>query len=291
MSADPYAELGVARDASPAEIRSAYRRLAKSLHPDANPGDRASEEKFKRVTAAFTLLNDPTQRARFDRGEIDSEGTQRGPFGRGFNGGFQGRTGNAADLDDLLSGLFGRGGRKSARKGEDVRYRLTVGFMEAALGGRKRVTMDDGRALDLTLPEGAREGQTLRLRAQGRSGAGGAPPGDALVEISVAPHPHFSREGDDVRLDLPISLTEAVMGAKVRAPTLSGPVTLTVPKGANSGRVLRLRGKGFKRADGRGDQLVRLVVSLPPDPDGALERFVKGWKGDARHDPRAGLDV
>jgi DnaJ-class molecular chaperone len=259
---DPYAVLGVARGASSDDIRQAYRKLAKELHPDTRPGDSDSEERFKLVSAAFHLLSDPIKRRRFDRGEIDGDGnTQRARGARPRSRANGSAAGSASDFDP-----FGFGADASAgpfrTKGEDVRYRLEVDFVEAATGGRKRVVMGDGKALDLVIPEGVKSGAVLRLRGQGRPGAGSSPAGDALVEIDVQSHPTFERRGDDILLDLPISLKEAVLGAKVKAPTLTGSVALTIPKGSNSGQTLRLRGKGVRGEKARGDLLVRLMVDL-----------------------------
>ncbi|MCG8443570.1 MAG: DnaJ domain-containing protein [Caulobacterales bacterium] len=302
VGTDPYGVLGVARDASADDIRSAYRKLAKELHPDARPGDKAAEERFKRVTAAFNLLSDEDKRRRFDRGEIDADGNETGGFG-GFHARSRPRDRRAggaaggrqfADLEDILSGMFGSdpGTRRPFQtRGEDVRYRLEVSFTEAAAGGRKRVVMSDGKSLDLVIPEGVRTGQSLRLRGQGAAASNGGPPGDALVEITVAEHPYFDRVGDDIRLELPITIKEAVQGARVRVPTVTGPVTLTVPKGSNSGAILRLRGKGVKGERGRGDQLVRLVVTLPERPDPELQRFVSQWDAGSQYNPRRSLDM
>ncbi len=287
MLNDPYAELGVARSASLADIRQAYRKLAKALHPDARPDDSRAEERFKRVTAAFHILNDPTRRKKFDRGEIDADGNEQS---RRPANGFKRRNGHKSS-DGGFSDIFGGGderGRRSVR-GEDVRYRLAVDFLEAANGGRKRVVMGDGKALDLVVPEGVRPGQVLRLKGQGRGGDNGAAPGDALVEIDVLEHPYFERKGDDVHVDLPITLKEAVLGGKVRAPTLTGPVTVTVPKNSNSGTSLRLRGKGVKGERGRGDQYVRLLVMLPERPDPDLSKLVADWEPRNAYDPRRKL--
>ncbi len=287
MRNDPYAVLGVARGASSADIRQAYRRLAKELHPDTRPGDAVSEERFKRVSAAFHLLSDPEKRRRFDRGEIDGDGNAR----RANGARARRRDGAEAapdDLDSVFSSFFGADARRGPirTKGEDVRYRLELDFVEAASGGRKRVVMGDGKALDLVVPEGVRTGAVLRLRGQGRPGAGSAPPGDALVEIEVLDHPIFERRGDDIWLELPISLAEAVQGGKVKAPTLTGGVALTIPKGSNSGQTLRLRGKGVRGEKGRGDLLVRLMVTLPERHDAELQRFVSEWRAATDYDPR-----
>lgn len=296
VAKDPYAELGVPRNASADDIRRAYRALAKELHPDARPGDKVAEERFKRITAAFNLLSDPDKRRRYDRGEIDADGNERV---RGFGGG-RGAAGQGQsqgvdpfeDIGDIFAGMFGGDGAGRGpfqARGGDMRYKLAVGFLEAANGARKRVVMGDGKALDLAIPEGVKTGQVLRLRGQGRRPGAGGPPGDALVEIEVEAHPFFAREGDDVSLDLPITLSEAVLGAKVRAPTLTGPVTVAIPKGSNSGTVLRLRGKGVKGDRGHGDQLIRLVVTLPERPDPELQRFAQDWTPPAGYDPRKKL--
>ncbi len=291
--ANPYTRLGVAPTASTEEIRRAYRKLAKALHPDARPGDKAAEERFKHVTAAFNLLSDPVARGRFDRGEIDADGNEiiNGHRRRHNAGAGAGRDG-FRDFSDMFSGAFGDDARGPFNtRGADVRYKLPISFEEAANGGRKRVTMGDGKALELVIPEGVRSGQVLRLRGQGAAGARGAAAGDALVEIEVQAHPHFAREGDDIRLDVPITLTEAVLGAKIRVPTLTGPVTVTVPRGSNSGAVLRLRGKGVKGEKGKGDQLLRLSVVLPERSDAELQRFVSRWRPPKTYDPRKHFDV
>lgn len=286
MLNDPYAVLGVARGASSDDIRQAYRKLAKELHPDARPGDLDSEERFKAVSAAFHLLSDPAKRRRFDRGEIDGDGNTRRPGTRS-----RGRNGDAADFDSPFSGFAGGDARRGPfrAKGEDVRYRLELDFVEAATGGRKRVVMGDGKALDLVIPEGVRSGAVLRLRGQGKPGSGASSAGDALVEIEVQNHPVFERKGDDIHLDLPITLREAVHGGKVKAPTLTGSVALTIPKGSNSGQTLRLRGKGVRGEKGRGDLLVRLIVTLPDRHDADLQRFAADWRPATDYDPRKKL--
>jgi len=290
LSWDPYAALGVPKSASADEIRKAYRKLAKELHPDVRPNDNASTERFKRVTAAFNLISDEAERGRFDRGEIDADGNERPHFqpGGGFGGfagagaGARARTSRSDAFEDLFDGLFSRGG--SARgfgnqRGEDVRYRMEVDFLDAVNGGRRRVTMSDGRSLDLAIPAGLNSGQTLRLKGQGLPGTGNGPPGDALVEVTVGTHPAFKREGDDIRMDLRISLAEAVEGGKVPVATPSGPVTLSVPAGSNSGDLLKLRGKGVQTRPTPGDLLVRLLIVLPRKDDPELKEFVRNWPG------------
>jgi len=295
---DPYKILGVARGASADDLKKAYRKLAKENHPDRNADNPAALERFKEANAAYELLSDAEQRGRFDRGEIDAAGNPTSPFSSGFgNGGGGGdpfgrgaASGRAAGFefggtDDLFSELFGgrggggRGFRGAMPRGADVGYRLNVAFEEAATLKPQRVTLRDGKTSEIKLPAGFKPGVQLRLAGKGEPGPGGA--GDALITLEVAAHRFFKREGDDVRLDLPISLKEAVEGAKVRMPTVEGPVTLTVPPGTTSGRVFRLKGRGFSRADGsRGDQLVTAMIDLPAE-DAALQGFVQGWE-DAR---------
>jgi len=289
LSTDPYQVLGVDKGISQDDLQKAYRKLAKKLHPDLNPGNKASEERFKEVTAAYDLLADPDKRARFDRGEIDASGAERPQHrfyrdfaDRGERHSYSSDAGFAdfADTDDILSQIFGserRGGMRM--RGHDVHYRLALDFLDAINGAKRQVTLPDGSALEVTIPPGTRDGQVLRLRGKGRPGVGGGPPGDALIEVEVSPHPVFSRKGNDILVDLPISLREAVLGAKVTVPTPTGAVTMTVPKWANSGRVLRLKGKGVPGPDGgHGDELVTLKVMLPDKPDPELEKFVAGWR-------------
>jgi DnaJ-class molecular chaperone len=301
---DPYAILEVKREATQDEIRSAYRRLAKKLHPDLNPGDKQAEEKFKQVAAAYDLLGDPDKRARFERGEIDASGAERPRerYYRDFHAAdaqdhAYSTSGGFADFmenEDILADILGRGeGRTRFRiRGPDVHYRLPVDFIEAVNGATKRITMPDGAALDVAIPAGTRDGQTLRLRGKGGPGIGGAPSGDALVEIDVRPHKLFTRKDDDIHLDLPISLPEAVLGGKLDVPTPTGAVRMTVPKGANTGRVLRLKGKGVARKDGsRGDEYVTLKIVLPEPLDAEIEEFARNWQAGQRHNPRQGLEV
>jgi DnaJ-class molecular chaperone len=285
--------LGVGRTATADEIRRAYRKLAKELHPDVRPGDKAAEERFKRATAAFNLLSDPTTKGRFDRGEIDADGNERAAFqsrsrysnsrahaGAGAGASGQGPFGpeSAFDLGEILSDLFGSnfgGGRGYTRmRGRDIRFTLEIEFLDAANGAKRRISLSEGRTLDVNIPAGVESGQVLRLKGQGGSGVQGGPAGDALVELNVRPHPFFRREGQDIHMDLNVSLTEVVEGARVQVPTPSGPVALTIPAGANTGKVLRLKGKGVA---GQGDQFVRLQVVLPETPDDELKKFVKKW--------------
>jgi DnaJ-class molecular chaperone len=318
MAADPYSTLGVARNASEKDIKSAYRKLAKELHPDRNKDNPKAAERFSDVTKAYDLLSDKDKRARFDRGEIDAEGNPAMPFGAGFGGGgFGGARGGTqrnfrpedfqgfgdaegVDLSDLFEGLFGgragmgggaaRGAsarRPPPRKGANINYRLKVPFVDAAARKDQRITLADGKTIDLKLPAGVEDGTQMRLAGKGEPGPGGT--GDALVTIAIEPHPFFRREGDDVRLDLPVTLDEAVAGAKVKVPTVDGPVMLTIAAGSSSGKVLRLKGKGFSRKNGqRGDQLVTLEIDLPDDVSELAGRL-DGWR-DGRN-IRAGLGV
>ena len=298
MAADPYAVLGVKKDASQDEIQKAYRRLAKKFHPDLNPGNKQAEERFKEISAAYDLLGDPKKRIRFDRGEIDATGAER-PQHRFYRDFADSRSPYASDAgfadfagaEDILSEIFGRAGRADIRmRGSDVQYRLELDFLDAINGGKRQITLPDGSVLDVNIPPGTRDGQILRLRGKGRAGLGGGPPGDALVEIEVRPHRIFTRKGDDIHLDLPISLSEAVLGGKVKVPTPSGTVTMTVPKWANTGTVLRLRGRGVPRVDGsKGDEFVTLRVMLPEKPDPELEKFVAHWRG--AYSPRQAMEA
>ena len=302
MARDPYQELGVSRTASADEIRKAFRKLAKQNHPDANPGDKEAEERFKRVSAAFDIVGDAEKRKKFDAGEIDADGREsmrgfgggRGPWGpqpggAGRDNGF-GRGGayresfEGVDLGDILGEMFG--GRSAGRgggfggfsqRGADVRAKLEIDLEEAIKGAKKRIGFSDGRTIDVTIPKGAQDGQTLRLKGQGAPGRAG--PGDAFIELAIVPHPIFRREGEVLVMDLPVTVYDAVLGGKVEAPTPDGPVTLTIPRGTNSGAKLRLKGRGLSDAQGRrGDLFARLVVTLPDAPDPELEAFAQGWK-------------
>lgn len=302
MSDDPYKILGVARDASQDDIRKAYRKLAKELHPDLHPGDAKAEARFKEVSAANALLSDPDKRARFDRGEIDASGAERPEqqfYRHHADADAAGRYANHPgfadedDLADFLSGIFGQQGhaRQGMRmKGRDAGYSLEVDFLDAVNGAKRRITLPQGGDLDVTIPAGIQDGATLRLKGKGGAGMGGGPAGDALITITVRPHTMFRREGNDIVLDLPITLDEAVLGGKVQTPTVSGEVALTIPKGSSSGDVLRLKGKGVKPARGAaGDQRVVLKVTLPDTVDAELESFFKTWREAHAYDPRADM--
>ena len=301
MAADPYQTLGVKKDASQETIQKAYRRLAKKLHPDLNPGNKQAEEQFKAVSAAYDLLSDPQKRARYDRGEIDASGAERPrqryyrDFADAASNSYTSDAGFAdfEGMDDVLSQMFGRQGRGNIRmRGGDVNYRLTLDFLDAFNGGKQQLTLPDGSVLDVNIPPGTRDGQVLRLRGKGRGGIGGGPPGDALIEIEVRPHPVFTLKGDDVYVELPISLREAVLGGKVNVPTPSGVVSMNVPRWANTGTRLRLKGRGAPRPDGtRGDEYVTLKVMLPEKPDPELEKFVAEWRPRAARNPREAMGV
>jgi DnaJ-class molecular chaperone len=290
LSADPYKILGVAKNASQEDISKAYRTLAKKLHPDLNPGNKDSEEKFKETSVAYDLIGDPEKRARYDKGEIDASGAERRPRGfyREHAGGPEDRYASSdgfadmADADDILAEIFARGGSRSfARSGQNALYRLDLDFLDAVNGSKRQVTLPDGAQLEVTIPAGTRDGQILRLHGKGMPGIGGGPPGDALIEVGVRPHRLFTRDLDDIRLELPIPLRTAVLGGKVEVPTPDGSVTMTVPRWSNSGRVLRLKGKGVPRRDGsRGDEYVKLKVMLPAKPDPELERFMGQWQAN-----------
>jgi DnaJ-class molecular chaperone len=297
-------ELGVSRTASSDEIRKAFRALAKDLHPDRNPDNKAAEERFKRVSAAFDVVGDPEKRARFDRGEIDADGREvqrgfsgAGAYGPGAGGGF-GTNGardarfDGMDFDDILGGMFGGRGRNGGRsnfamKGSDVQARLEIDLEDTIKGAVKRVVFADGRTLDVTIPKGADDGQTLRLRGQGYPGRGTAGAGDALIELSLRRHPIFRREDADLHMDLPISIPDAVLGAKVDTPTPDGAVSLTVPRHTNAGAVLRLKGRGaFDSETGRrGDLFAHVVIVLPEQIDSELTRFAESWRRDRPYSP------
>jgi len=290
---DPYKTLGLAKTASADEIKKAYRKLAKQHHPDLNPGSAEAAAKFKDISGAYDLLSDTDKRARFDRGEIDASGQERADssFYRSYAGGPQGaryRSNAGFDPSDIFADMFsraGQGGRGGGfnefrMRGGDLSYTLTVDFLEAAKGAQKRLSFPDGRTLDVNVPLGAETGTVLRLRGQGQPGAGGGPAGDALIEITVEPHPLFRREGNNVLVDLPVTLTEAVLGGKINVPTIDGPVSMTVPAGSNSGTRLRLRGRGIApRSGSAGDQYITLKVMLPKEPDAALSDFIRNWPG------------
>lgn len=289
---DPYELLGVARGVSDDDLRKAYRKLVKALHPDLHPGDKALEEKFKHVSAAYELLSDPEKRRKFDAGEIDASGAERPPrsFYRDFAAGREHPYQSEAGYGDFAD-LFGDGDvlenilRQSARRGGDVRYSVTIPFLDAVNGATRTLTLANGETVDVSIPAGVADGAVLRLAGKGMAGRGGVA-GDALIEISVAAHPQFKRQGDDIHIELPISLQEAVLGGRVETPTITGSVMLTIPKHSDSGKILRLKGKGVPRRGGHGDQLVTLKVSLPPGGDPELEAFLQNWTAAKAYNPR-----
>jgi DnaJ-class molecular chaperone len=288
----PYAVLGVKQDASADEIRKAYRRLAKEFHPDLNPGKREAEERFKAISSAYDLLSDPEKRARYDRGEIDESGAER-PQRSYYRPHAEGAGGwkyhpesemDAGDLEDLFAafgaGMRGRrrgAGAGFAARGIDRHFSLTVDFIEAATGAKKRIALAPEEWLDVTIPAGIEEGQVLRLKGKGGPGLGGGPAGDALIEVHIAPHPLFRRSGKDVEIELPVNLAEAVLGARVTVPTVTGPVAMTIPKGSDTGTRLRLRGKGIQRAGSPGDAYVTLKVVIGESGDPELAKFIEEW--------------
>ena len=302
MARDPYQVLGVAKTASADEIKKAYRRLAKKLHPDLNPGNSKIAEQFKEVASANDILSDPEKRRRFDAGEIDAAGTQRAPqgfrpedFGNGAGAGFGagasgGRYQQRFNFDDIFgdggifSDFFGQGGRdakgaggNAPGRGNDVRVRLTLTLAEAARGTKKSARLPNGRVVEVKIPAGIKDGQTLRLKGQGMPGTGKAPAGDAFAEIAIAPDSTFTVKGLDVHVEAKVPLRDAVLGGSVTVPTLDGKATVTIPKGANSGQMLRLKGKGLKDAKtaATGDQYVRLMVNMPEGGDADLEALFR----------------
>lgn len=297
---DPYQLLGVARTASDEEIKKAYRKLAKKLHPDVNPGNKKVETQFKEVTAAYDFLSDPEKRQRYDRGEIDESGQPRGfgGFSQGRRGG--GKRPGSFGLDDedgaedVLRDFFGFGNRQRAHmrmRGADVSYQVEVSFIEAALGGKKRISLTDGKTIEVAIPPGTENGQTLRLKGQGLAGAGGASAGDAFVEVQVGEHPLFKRDGFDISMECPITLPEAVLGATITVPTIDGKVALKLPKDSNTGTQLRLKGKGIAnpKTNQRGDQYVRFKIVLPEQVDQDLRDAIERWSKRHSYDVRGKL--
>ena len=304
MSDDPYAALGVAKTATAEEIKKAYRKIARTSHPDLNPDDPEAEARFKAASHAHDLLSDPETRARFDRGEIDASGAERQErryyrdYAEAPGNPYRARrpfedSGEASEIFEEFMRRQGRGasGRGFAARGHDRRYSLEVAFLDAARGAQTRITMPDGASLEVAIPRGSADGQTLRLRGKGDPGFGDGPPGDALITLSVRPHPLFRRDGNDILITLPITIDEAVLGAKVDTPTIDGPVTLTIPRGASGGRILRLRGRGVAPVgDGpRGDQKVELRIVAPPQIDDGLAEFMETWRKTHAYDARKGM--
>ena len=317
---DPYQVLGVARGVSSEDLRKAYRKLAKEFHPDRNQGNEKAAERFKEISAAYDLLGDADKRGKYDRGEIDASGQ---PRNRGFGGGAYRQGGTAgggaggfggfgfdpnAGGEDIFDEIFGQmrrgrgagagfGARHANRpmRGADRHFNLKIGFLDAARGCKRRLTMPDGKQLDVTIPPGLGDGQQIRLRHQGDAGRNNGEAGDALIEVTVEPHAFFTRQGDDLHLELPVTLDEAVLGAKIPVPTIDGMVAVAVPKGASSGTTLRLKGRGFPlkggASDQRGDQYVKLKLVLPEKPNSALEKLIEGWAKSNKYDVRAKYTV
>jgi DnaJ-class molecular chaperone len=300
MAKDPYEILGVQKTADEAAIRAAYRKLAKRHHPDVNPGKPEAAERFKEISGAHDLLSDKDKRARYDRGEIDAAGNERAPqrpFYRDYSEtpGREKYSGNAGfdqeTLESIFAQAFGAGGarttgRRFSARGMDAHYQLTVSFLDAANGTTRRITMPDGRTLDVRIPVGVRDGQIIRLKGQGEPGIGDGAPGDALVEITVAPHKLFRREGDDIIIELPITIQEAALGATLEVPTIKGSVRLTIPPNSGSGTRLRLRGRGI----GSGHQFVELHPVLPPGDEPELAEFLKSWTPHHPFNPRSDME-
>lgn len=306
MAGDPYKVLGVSRTASQEEIQKAFRKQAKVLHPDLNPGDKKAEQKFKDISAAYEIIGDKDKRARYDRGEIGPDGSEqqqqrhyyREYAGAGAENPYH-STGGFADFgegEDIFSQFFSRrggaGGRQFRMRGQDAQYAMNVEFLDAINGTQTQIRLPNGPALDVRIPAGTRDGQTLRLKGKGQPGIGGGEPGDALIEVHVRPHAFFRRDGDDIRLDLPVTLAEAVNGGKVTVPTPKGPVTMSVPANSSSGKVLRLKGRGAPtRHGGHGDLYVTLAIVLPDQPDEKLKRFIDEWSRDSKQNPRSKMGV
>ena len=296
---NPYEILGVTKTASADDIRSAYRKLAKKVHPDLNPGNKSAEEKFKEVAGAYDLLSDNEKRAKFDAGVIDAAGTEK-PQQRqyyrnyaGANAGARGANPNyeqasafsdMGGMDEIVAAMMARQAqsRRNA-KGQDLQYRLSVSLLDAVNGAVQRLTLPDGSAIEVKIPIGIKDGQSIRLKGKGMPSQGSGTAGDALVEISILPHAYFTRVGDDLQLDLPVSIKEAALGGPVKVPTPSGSVMLNIPAGSNTGTQLRLKGKGVA---GRGDLLVKLRVVLPKQVDQKLNDFLRSWVPDVQDDPR-----
>ncbi len=309
---DPYTVLGVARSATADDIKKAFRRLARTMHPDLHPSDAQAADRFKEINAAYGIIGDADKRAKFDRGEIDAAGNPRAPYGfggggrRGGAGGGGSRTGGPFGFDfdstfaddELFNDIFARASKAKADakartqpKGPDSHYRLKVPFREAALGATRRIRLTNGKTVDVRIPPRSEDGTTLRLKGQGLSGMAGGPAGDALVEVAIKDGDNYRRDGDDVTVEVPVTLKEAVLGGKITVPTLTGKVAVTVPEGSNSGTVLRLRGKGLPKTsgDGHGDYLVRLRVVLPDPRDAALKDFCDRWNPSGDQDVRKRL--
>ncbi|MGR3662992.1 MAG: DnaJ C-terminal domain-containing protein [Paracoccaceae bacterium] len=308
MSEDPYASLGLTKTATDAEIKKAYRKIARDSHPDLNPDDDKAEARFKAASAAYDFLKDTEQRARFDRGEIDASGAEKQPQrqyyreyadapGNPYRGGRQyGGFESGVDPADIFAefarqrGQAGRGAQDFSAPGPDRHYSLEVSFLDAVKGGKTRITLPDGGSIEVSIPVGTADGQVIRLRGKGGAGYGGGLAGNALVTLTVRSHLVFRREDDDIVVVLPVAIDEAVLGGKVEVPTIDGVVKLSIPKGASSGQILRMRGRGVKAVGGkaRGDQRVELKIVMPAEIDDDLADFFEEWRKDHAYDPRKG---
>ncbi|WP_171136605.1 DnaJ C-terminal domain-containing protein [Ruegeria sp. HKCCC1038] len=304
MSDDPYSVLGVAKDASAAEIKKAYRRIAKDCHPDLKPGDAEAEAKFKAAAAAYDLLKDPETRARYDNGEIDASGQERAQqqyyrdYAEAAGNPYRGRQADPDDMSDIFAefmrgrgGFGGQGHQEFHAPGHNLNYSLQISFLDAVFGASQKLTLPDGDRIEVKIPAGITDGQTIRLRGKGAPGYGNGPAGDALVTVSVAKHAVFDRQGDDIHITLPITIDEAILGGKIQAPTIDGGVNVSIPAGTSSGKTLRLRGKGVKKrgTSDRGDQLIELTVAMPEKIDDELKQFMENWREMHRYDPRKGM--
>ncbi|WP_299948464.1 J domain-containing protein [uncultured Ruegeria sp.] len=303
MSDDPYSVLGVAKDASDAEIKKAYRRIAKECHPDLKPGDAEAEAKFKAAASAYDLLKDSEKRKRYDKGEIDASGQERPQqqyyrdYAEAAGNPYRGNSAEQDDMSDIFAEFMrGRGGYNQQSHefhapGHNLNYTLQISFLDAVFGASQKLTLPDGNRIEVKIPAGITTGQTIRLRGKGAPGYGEGPAGDALVTISVADHPVFDRQGDDIHITLPITIDEAVLGGKVPVPTIDGGVNVSVPAGTSSGKTLRLRGKGVKKrgSSDRGDQLIELTVTMPDKVDDELKQFMETWRKTHSYDPRKGM--
>jgi len=314
---DPYEVLGVPRGASAAAIKSAYRKLAKKYHPDANKDDPKAAARFAELNTANEIIGDVEKRKQFDRGEIDAEGKPRfqgfpGGDARGRAGGFEThtfRTGGAGGgafgggFEDILNSMFGAAAARGPRGGGGSRFEfdpgtiavdldltvsMTVSLEEAVKGAEKRVRLPTGKELSVKIPPGVTAGQQIRLKGQGET-APGHPPGDLLITVNIAPHPLFKVDGSDLRLDLPITLYEAVLGGKVRVPTLGSAVDLSIPKNTSSGRTFRLKGKGLPKTGGAGDLFITTRIMLPDGNNAELETLMQKWRDAHPYDPRSDL--
>jgi DnaJ-class molecular chaperone len=302
---DPYETLGVTRSATDKEVKEAFKKLARKFHPDLHPGDKEAEAKFKDISAANDLLKDKEKRRKFDAGEIDASGAERPQerYYRDFADG-PGYASHAAqdgfdsneDLEEFLAKAFAGGGQRSQRtfraRGQDVSYVLPVGFLDAANGAARTITLPDGKTLQVTVPEGAEDRQMLRLKEQGMPGYGGGPPGDAYVELHIEPHPFFHRKDENIHVEVPVTLKEAMLGGRIQVPTIGQPVTVTVPKGSNTGTTLRLRERGIRnrKTGQRGHQLVTLKVVLPTAEESELIEFLESWQPKTEQNPRKEME-